>query len=220
MLQNRPNLGVGVYTPSDISLILKIPNYRIRWYIDKVWDQRFGIKNFNERYSWDLQGHRAVNFLVLVEFKIVFQLKKLGLSTQKILKARNTIAKENNLPYPFASSRILANTMKIWYDAKGDIVDADGSEQTSFKEFVEKYYDCIDFKNELAHRFFPNGKDSSIVVDPNHQLGQPIILGTNITTDTIYRMHKAGDSIALLSDVYDLPEQKIRDAIKFYNNAA
>lgn len=219
MLQNKPTLGTGIYTPPDISLILRIPNYRIRWYIDEVWDNRFG-KMFNERYSWKLRNHKAVNFFVLIEFKVVLELKKLGLSTQKILKARNIIAKENDLAYPFASSKILTNTKKIWYKIGDDIIETDGSRQTNFNEFVERYCKSIDFKDEIANRFFPRGKESSVIIDPRHQLGQPTIINTNITVDTIYSMNKAGDSILMLSNLYDLPEQKIRDAINFYKQAA
>jgi uncharacterized protein (DUF433 family) len=220
MLKNKPSLGMGVYMPPDISLILNIPKWRIRWYIDEVWDNRFGKEIFNERYSWNIRNHKAVNFLVLVEFKVVLELKKMGLPIHKIFLARNSIAKEQKLPYPFASSRLYANAKRIWYNADGTTYDADGSRQQNFENFIEDYYKCIDFKDEIANRFYPRGKNNSVVVDPHRQLGQPIIEGTNIPAETIYSMYEAGDSIPLLSNIYDLPEKKIKDAIEFYNKAA
>ena len=220
VLKNKPVLGMGIYTPPDISIILQIPQQRIRWYINEVWDNRFGRSQFNERYSWALNNQRAVNFLVLIEFKIVLALHRLGISTRKILQARNNIAKENSVPYPFASSRILADSKSIRYRFRDAIVDADGSRQLTFDRLVEDYYGCIEFDpDDLAKSFWPRGRDSSIIVDRSRQFGSPIIEGTNISARTIHLMHESGDSVSVLSKLYEVSEKNIRDAIGFYRQA-
>jgi len=195
-LQNKPNLGSGIYTPPDISLILKIPQHRIRWYVAEIWDNRFGKRLFGQRYSWSVGRQKAVNFLVLIEFKVVLFLRDLGLSTHSILKARKEIARDLHLPYPFATSSLLANSSKIWYRVREQVVDADETHQLNFAQCVEEYCKHIDFGQEdLANRLWPDGRDSSVVVDPHHQFGQPTIEGTNITAETIFRMHESGESI-------------------------
>jgi uncharacterized protein (DUF433 family) len=211
---------LGAYTAPDISLILKIPQHRIRWYIDQVWDPKFGKRIFGERYSWDLSRGKAVNFLVLVEFKVVLLLRGLGLSTRRILMARNEIAKDLRHPYPFASARLLANAHDIWYRVNNDIVNADRTHQMNFSKCVEDYCRNIEFAEDTAIRLWPAGKESTVVVDPRHQFGQPVIEGTNIMALTLFQMHLSGESVPTLSRLYEITEKEVEDALKFYGNAA
>jgi uncharacterized protein (DUF433 family) len=137
------------------------------------------------------------------------------------LKAREAIAIEQELAYPFASSKLLANGNNIWYRAAGSIVNADGTKQLNFAQYVERYCKNIDFgSSDFAERLWPDGKQSSIVVDPNHQFGQPVVEGTNITARTLFAMHRAGEKISMLSKLYEIEERKIKDAIRFYQKAA
>lgn len=219
MLKNKPALGQGIYTPPEISSILKVPQYQIRWYIEAVWDNRFG-KQFDATYSWKLRSHRAVNFLVLVEFRVVLDLKNLGLPTRRILNARESIGRDEKAPYPFATSRLRANAERIWYEAGGNVLDADGTQQTNFRTLVENYTECIDYVDDLAARLWPDTKQSSVVVDPHHQFGQPTIDGTNITAETIYSMYESGESLEVLGYLYQIPVKKVEDAVKFCQRKA
>lgn len=217
-LHNSPSLGMGIYNPSDIRLILKIPQRRIRRYITDVWDNQFG-KAFGQRYSWDLGRYKAVNFLVLIEFKVVHLLLEEGIPIRRIFKARQTIAKDHQLAYPFANSKILFNADRIWYEASSGIIDADGSGQLNFDRFVTDYAKMITYNSEtqIATSLRPDGFDSNVIVDPAHQFGQPVILDTNIPTETIYRLNKAGDRIPTLQHLYNVSEKDIRDAIAFHD---
>lgn len=220
-IQNTPALGQGIYTVPDVAHILNVSQHRIRWYINKVWDNRFGEKIFGQRYSWDYGNHKAINFYVLIELYTVLQLKKLGLKARIIHAARESIANDLGVAYPFASSELLTDGEKILYRFEENIVNADGSKQTNFVSIIEEFCKKIEFgENNLASRFHPNGKESSIVVDPHHQFGQPVIEGTNIQSRVLARMNKAGETLKSLSILYDLTEKQVRDAIAFHKNAA
>ncbi len=49
--ENKPKIGLGIYTPSEIAQILRLPNYKITRWITKYWDGELG-KEFNSLYSW------------------------------------------------------------------------------------------------------------------------------------------------------------------------
>ena len=207
--------------PPDISLILGVPQKRIRWYINEIWDNRFGRKTFNQRYSWTVGDRKAVNFHVLIEFYVVSQLRSLGVSTRSIFKARNAIAQELSVAYPFATSDLLTDGKHIWYKFQDLMVNADGTKQLNFNQIIERYCQKIDFgMNRLAERFWPKGKENSIVVDPHHQFGQPIISGTNITARVLHSMHQAGEPVRVLSGWYEISEKQVKDAIEFCRKAA
>jgi uncharacterized protein (DUF433 family) len=222
-ISHKRDLGTGIYTVADISRLLGFPQSKVRRYLADYWDERLGRKLFSDSYTWSAEKSKtkAVNFYVLIELFTFFRLQELGVTTHKILKARDHIAKEIGVTYPFASAGLLTNGKKIWYEFEESLVNADGSRQTNFIEIVKSFADKIDFrKDKLAERFYPAGRDQSIVVDPHHQFGQPIIKGTNINTDVIFSMYKSGEPIESIGIIYDVTEKEVEDIINFYSKAA
>jgi len=221
-IQNKKELGSGIYTIPDIGLLLGYPLYKVRRYIKKYWDEGIGKELFHDNYSWSVKNYKkAVNFYVLIELYTFFQLQECGVHTKGVVKARKEIAKHLKTPYPFANRKILTDGQHIWYYFEKDLISADPTCQLNFGKIIESFANKIDFSDDsLAERYWPRGKDSSIVVDPHHQFGQPVIKGSNIVTDTIYSMYQSGEKIKTLSVLYDISEKEICDAIEFYKKAA
>jgi len=221
-IRYKSKLGYGVYTVPDISKLLGIDRRKVNRYILEYWDERTGRKLFNDSYSWETdKSTKAVNFYVLIELFTFFRLQELGVKTRKILKSREQMAEELKVEYPFASAQLLTDGNKIWYKFEEDIVNADGSSQTNFVKIIESFARKVDFcPDNLAKRFYPAGKSSSIVVDPHHQFGQPVIKGTNVNTEVIFSMYQSGEPLKAISILYDLTEKEVNDAVNFYRKAA
>jgi uncharacterized protein (DUF433 family) len=219
---NKNQLGAGIYTVSDISQLLQISKAKVRRYLNKYWDDRLGRKLFNETYTWSVGNNvKAVNFYTLIELYTCFHLQELGVSPREVLKSRAAIAKDLNIPHPFASSKLLSDGKRIWYEFKDSIINADGSQQSNFVEFITEFAKKIEFNSsKIAERFWPAGKQNSIVVDPHHQFGQPIIEGTNINAEVIYSMIESGEPLNSIGILYDITEKEIRDVVRFYKIAA
>jgi uncharacterized protein (DUF433 family) len=64
------------------------------------------------------------------------------------------------------------------------------------------------------------GKDHSIVVDPHHSFGQPVISGTNTTTEAIMNMLKAGESPELIASIFELNRKDVKDVQAFMKRSA
>ena len=219
---HKQQMGAGIYTVPDISKLLNIPQAKVRRYLKQYWDERLGKKLFNDTYSWSIGNNvKAVNFYTLIELFTCFHLQELGVSIRQILKSRTAISKDLNIVYPFANAKLLSDGRKIWYEFKDCIVNADGSRQTDFIDFIKDFTRKIEFdNNKIAERFWPAGKQSSIVVDPHHQFGQPIIDGTNINSEVIFSRYESGEEISSIGILYDLTEKEIKDVIRFYQPAA
>jgi uncharacterized protein (DUF433 family) len=54
-----------------------------------------------------------------------------------------------------------------------------------------------------------------VLIDPGLQFGEPCIAGTRVPTETIWALHQAGDSIGLISRMYDLPDSQIKAAVQW-----
>lgn len=219
---HKQQLGSGIYTIPDISKLLGIPQTKVRRYLNEYWDDRLGKKLFNETYSWSAGNNiKAVNFYTLIELYTCFHLQELGVSPRQILKSRIAIGKELRIPYPFASAKLLSDGRKIWYEFKDRIVNADGSKQTDFVEFIRKFANKIEFNsNKIAEKFWPAGRKSDVVINPHHQFGQPVLNGTNINAEVIFSMYESGEPIDALGVLYDLTSKQVNDAITFYKKSA
>lgn len=222
-ITHKNELGFGIYTIPDISRLLKVDRRKVTRYINEYWDDRLGKKLFSDTYTWSVnKRNRAVNFYVLIELFTFFKLQELGVKAKTILKARTSIAKELNLDYPFASSKLLTDGIRIWYRFQDDIINADGSSQTNFVRIIEEFATNVDFSKTtfLAEKFWPFGRELKVVVDPHRQFGQPIIEGTSINAEVIYSMYKSGESLDAIAILYDLTKKEVNDAIKFFRPAA
>jgi len=218
--KNHIKLGNGIYTVPDLALILQLPQHKVRRWLVDFYDQR--LAENKGRYSWGEGRERATNFLTLIEFYVFYMLREQKIGAGKILEAHKHMSKELKTPYPFASYKLLVNKKHILYGIDEDTwVHADRSNQIVIHKIIEDFFKKVDFSdNDLAKRFWPLGKDHSIVVDPHHQFGQPVIHGTNINAATIFSMYESGEPLPTIGILYDLTEEQVNDAIAFCKRKA
>lgn len=223
IFSNQPTLGYGIYTVADVAVLLRLPVHKVRYWLNQFWDGRLASES-GARFSWGERREKAVNFYTLIEFYVFYQLREQRVPAAKILSAHQLLSREFGTPYPFASHKIMTDGKGILFSPDGgdSIVDATRALQHNIPGIIRDFVQKIEFEGEsqLAERFFPAGKSSSIVVDPHHQMGQPTISGTNILAGTLYSMHKAGESPDFIARLYGLKEAQVQDAIEFYRKAA
>jgi uncharacterized protein (DUF433 family) len=202
----------GVFLTKDIALILDLSPSKVRRWRSGFW----GGNTFGDKQS------TAINFYTLIEFYTFYKLREKKLSAISIKKAHKIISKELATKYPFAFTTISTDGKQLWYEQLGRLIDADGTRQINLKEILEPFLEKIEFDKSsgIAKRFFPNGKSSKIVIDPNHQFGQPIIKDTNIKAGVIYSLHLGGETESTISYLYDINKKDIDDIVSFYSKAA
>lgn len=217
----RASIGAGAYSVPEIALILGLQQNKVRRVLNELWDGKLGKKLFGDTFSITVAKHKYVSFHVLIEFFVYFELRERGVSSQRIMKSRQAMARDLDTEHPFATANVLHTKKKIWYEFKDAIVDADGTRQTNLVDIIERFCQKIDFNGDkLAVRFWPLGKDKRVVVDPKHQFGAPTVPGTNINAQVLYHMSQSGERVETLASLYDLKESDVRDAILLYERAA
>ena len=221
--ENKLQLGNGIYTIQEIAHILQLPYPKVHLWVNKYWDGELG-KVYESNYSWIVNKTRAVGFHTLVEFYVMVQFAEAGVKTRQVLNAHKELSHDLKTPFPFAQKMVLdgikTDGKKIYLIQNSNTILLDGTKQLNL-DFIKLFFKKLEFDKEfLAARFWPLGKEYKIVCDPNHKFGQPLIEGTNIHAEAIYRMHLAKEPISFISDLYDISEGKVRDAILFYKIAA
>lgn len=221
---NKPIIGQGIYTVPDLAEILNLKYYKVQNLLNEYWNKRF-VEESHDEYSWTDGKSKAVNFYTLIEFYTFFQFKEAGVPTQKILTAHIELSKMFNTPFPFATSGILEGLgsvgKKIIFEFNDEeFINLDMTKQLNLK-FIKEFISKIEFGDKrLAIRLWPLGKERTIVVDPEHQFGQPTIAGTNILPFTVYSMKKAKEPISFIADTYGISHKQINDAITYCKRTA
>ena len=73
-----------------------------------------------------------------------------------------------------------------------------------------------------ARRLYPfpsaeveSAEPQTIEINPSIQFGRPCLTGTGIPTEILYQRHRAGDEVDALAHDYEMPIERIREAIHF-----
>ena len=222
--ENTSRLGYGIYTIPDISRILSLKYFKVQRLLNEYWDNRIA-SILGQKYSWSDGKSKAVSFHTLVEFYTFFHLRESGITTNRILDAHQELSKMYETVFPFANERILKGIgtigKKLVFQIDDQkIINLDFTKQLNLL-FVREFIKKLDFDEEdLANRLWPLGKEKLIVVDPNHQFGQPTIIGTNILPSTIFNLIKAKEPKRFISATYEISEKHISDALEFCKKVA
>lgn len=221
--ENKLKLGNGIYTTVEIANILRIPYNKVHLWINKYWDGELG-KAYEGNYSWSVDKTKAVGFHTLVEFYVMVQFAEAGVNTRQVLNAHKELSKSFKTPFPFAQKVVLESIhhdgKKIYLSTNGDTLTLDGTKQFNLA-FIKLFFKKLEFDSDLlASKYWPLGKEHKIVCDPRHKFGQPVIDGTNIQAEAIYKMYVAKEPVSFIADLYEISEDKVRDAVKLYKTAA
>lgn len=226
---DRPRLGEGVYTLPDAAHILNLPQPRVRRWVNGYWQVLSSDRQHRQVLDlriWGSSQDRAFNFYTLVEVYCVMAFREMGVSFLKIRQARDELSVRFKTPYPFASHELLCDGKRIMVALKNtgilSVLTLGAGGETAFQKIIEPFCHKLDFSNktELAERFWPMGRDSSVVVDPRHGFGRPTLDGTNISTQVIYDLIRAGEDDDAICVLYELTEKQVRDARQFEERKA
>jgi uncharacterized protein (DUF433 family) len=221
--ENKLALGNGIYTVPEIARILRVPYSRVNTWLNKYWNGDLGT-HYQQQYSWDVESSRAVGFHTLVEFYVMMHFSEAGVKPSHVLKAHKELSKKFHTKFPFAQKDVIeglgTDGKRVYFNHNNDIISLDGTKQLNLR-FIIEFFKNLEFDSDyLASRLWPLGKDKAVICDPHHKFGQPVIEGTNIQTEAVYKMYLAKEPIRFIAGLYEIPLQKVKDAISFHKPAA
>jgi len=218
-------IGKGIYSLTTAAKILRMNPRKVRRWI-KGYTYQKNMEYYSSKplikteFEYD-PDDAIISFLDLAELLFIKTFIQYGISIQKIRKAAIVASDLLNTSHPFAIRKMFTDGKSIF--AKIAQKENDASlldlinKQYQFDKIIEPtLYKCIDFdKYNNAERWWPQGKNGDIVLDPSRNMGQPILNKYNVRTELIYELHKTGHSINEISDWYELDNNAIKTAIGF-----
>lgn len=219
IFENKPQIGIGSFTVKEIAELLNVDYQTVHRWLKVYWDGKLS-EEYGENYSWVTNGKRAVSFHTFVEFYVMMQLSEAGVRPKEVLLAHKELSSRYNSPFPFALKDVLLNIKTdgkqvFFHEKKEVIITLDGTKQLNLN-LIQLFYASLEFDSQdLASRFYPLGKEKSILIDPKRKFGRPVFKQSNTFPEVIYQHYLAGDSKEYLAAVYELSDNEVHDAITF-----
>jgi uncharacterized protein (DUF433 family) len=209
-------LASGAYTLPDAARLLRLPLAKLR-----AWVLGRGVA--------DALGHRGTgkdrtfDFYTLIELFTIAQLRAHGLSWPTLRKARAELMERFQTPHPFALEGLLVDSHRLLKELGDEtLLELGSGGQTAFEKVIAPFCCRLDFDRttKLATRFYPEGSQAGVVIDPQHAFGRPIIRGTNITTEALACLIRGGEKIEDVAQDFRLEREQVENAWEFERRLA
>lgn len=176
------------------------------------------------------KGEEVLTFQQLIEILFIKLFREHEVSMLTIRAAAKRASLTFNTPHPFAVKGLQTDGKDIFHLTEDQVNQSTGNEESISKrqlaqdlkngqmvllDFAQSYFRKIDYDKVDAARYWPLGKDRSVVIDPLRAFGQPIDMKNRVPTKALYSMFKGGDSAETISNWYGTTLCAVYDAIEF-----
>ena len=227
---SSPSLFQGIYTLPDAARILQLPLPKLRRWVGAA-DGSSGADVGRKAPPYgvtptDIRGSgrdKHIDFLTLIELFTIYQLRKMSVGFREIRAAHSELQGKFETHHPFALKGLLSDGQKIVKELDHEaylILNDQG--QRGFRAVLEDFFTQIDFAqaSRLAERYYPLGKDASVVVDPRVSFGRPVVRDTAIATETLFSLYKGGETEEFIANEFEIEESEVCDAVRFETRQA
>ena len=222
-------IGRGVYTLAEAALLSGVNRHRI-----SRWARGYTFTYHGKRQTMpaiigrepDSATSPILTFADLIEIRFLEAFRQKGVSTKALRIASHRAKELLGRHHPFSTQIFKSDGRTILAEITketGDKVLLDIlSDQFVFETVVSSYlYAGLDF-NELKEpaRWWPLGKDRSVVIDPRRSFGAPIAAKAGIPTKILNSAVNAEKSMDIVAKWYSLEVSEVMDAVQFETKRA
>ena len=192
----------------------------LRGYDYKI-DKRTNYKRHKPPIVDQTEESTYASFLDLIDLLFVKEFLKRGFTLQYLRRALTEAKYYLGTPH-FARSEFYTSSdqilMKIPQD--GALIALMTGGQLAIPEIAKKLSQKLEFEDVtgygFAHRWYPQGKNGAIVIDPQISFGKPILAGYGISTSNIYDLYLGENkNLTTVSRWFDIPVPEIKTAVRF-----
>lgn len=158
----------------------------------------------------------GVSFLDLIELVAIRGLKEMGFSLRGIRLVVDNCRSALAIERPLVMLRFSVAGRDVFVESGAALVEVGRHRgQAAWHEVIEPYLESLDFGDVFAERWWPLGRGSNVVVDPEFGFGLPVVAGSGVRTETLLERFRAGDLAATIADDFQLREKDVERALQF-----
>ncbi len=219
VLSEPERLGKGVYAAAEIARFAVLQFHDGAMTTERAERWLRGVVDDHEHTA----GQPDYSFKALISVFTIEALRRQGVPLQRIRRAQQQLQEITGDPLPFARGAIFTDNRDVFakIDTDGQLSNLNVRGEARAQEAVAatleglltsvQYAPATTVQGRVAQSWMPS---TSVLVDPEVQLGAPCIEGTRIPTSMIADL-AARSSIAQVAWEYELDEHLVRDAVAF-----
>jgi len=221
---SAPLLNSGIYSIPEAARLTGVRSARIRRWL-KGYNFKTKTENHHSNPVWEseiepIEGAHAVGFHDLIEIRFVEAFLKAGVSWKTMRSCHLAAQRELDTRHPFCSNRFVTDGRGILHkkaEAEGDEVLIDlTTNQWEFMRIVEPFFKQLEFDDTTLARWWPLGRERTVVVDPVRNFGQPCAAQAGVPTQVLSQSVKANDgAVDQVAEWYEITPDEVRDAVEF-----
>lgn len=209
-------LNKDIYQPSFASRLTGIAASTIKRWLP-------GYKRQSVDHT-QAESKLLLSFLDLIEIQFLQAFRRCGVQWSTIREAAEKARDLLGAGHPFSTKRFSTNGKNI-LGTISENLDNDSSRLESpdiVEPVLRDFIDCIDYFEgcDSACRWWPRGKESSVMLDPRIAFGRPVVGDKHVPTDVIKDTFKTTGSISKVSSWYRITEDMVRETIKYEESIA
>lgn len=163
------------------------------------------------------QTGEGASFLDLVEVVAIGRLRELGLSLNRIRQVVVNCQEILDVPRPLVTLQFKSDGREIFVD-RGDVLVEVGlrKRMQAWNELLAPFLEELDYGvHEFARRWWPLGRGTPVVIDPDYGFGYPVIANSGVRTEIILERFKAGDLEDQIAADFNVDRIEVERALQF-----
>ena len=206
-------LGMGVYEIPEAARLTGLSPARLRRW--------FGGHRSEPLWQPDLPrvgGRIGLSFLDLVQTHVAAELVRHGLPVRTLRRLLEKAKRVLKTEHPFASARFRTDGKRLYLEIleeEPQLLDL-GRDQFAFHRVVAPTLKPLEYDtHEMASRWWPLGRNRSVVLDPHRRFGKPITAKSGVPTEVLFQQYKVMNSVEKVAEAFEIDEREVRDALEF-----
>lgn len=158
-----------------------------------------------------------------VELGYLREYRRKGVPLQRLRPVIDELRREFATPYPLATARpyVLGKELVLEVQRRHDLpisiaIVVRSGQQVLLADDAKRFFKKVEFdppERGDVRRIYPAGQASPVVIDPLVRFGRPSVEG--VSTERLWELFDAGETVAEIADGYDLPQEQVRAAIAY-----
>jgi uncharacterized protein (DUF433 family) len=163
---------------------------------------------------------RILSFLDVIEVVVVLDLNRLGFTFDWVRRSHDRLREQTNDAHPFAHAT-LQSQIGIFLITDSDVTrrttpnTADDGMIYQWENLLHERFAQFDYQEDIAVRWYPRGRNTAILIDPQIAFGAPIVVGTGVPTRIIQERFNAGEELGQIAEEFGVALGQIEEALDF-----
>lgn len=160
----------------------------------------------------------AASFMDLMEVLVISGLRSKGFSTRTVRQINEYCQLALREPRPLVTETFKVQGKDVFVQMSESPYLLNVSKQQgmhAWEDALDPFLESVDFEQELAHRWWPLGRNYPIVIDPDYGYGFPTVLETGVRTEIVAERARMKESVEEIAYDFDLTEAEIKAALEY-----